>query len=271
MAGDTSNPPKVGEERADVEIEFVDEESDSEDDLGSETQQLFATIVDVIDNLYKLSIHIRNPRARTNYSKAATFKAIDKETGVNLVLQYEHFDIEHTRNVFHELRKELPKKVQEQKANDRLIERLGKAITKRRQQFMYWERHRAKLAANTRLEDGPQVDQYKLGSETKSKPERVKQIIDRGTERSIVTKTAFTATTATLFTPKENFPEDGQSIISVATTARGLDGRRVDLPPPPKQAKKEKDFECPYCYTICPSRYLHERSWRYVFLLIERI
>jgi hypothetical protein len=269
LAGDTSNPPKVGEERADVEIEFVDEESDSEDDLGSETQQLFATIVDVIDNLYKLSIHIRNPKARTNHSKAATFKAIDKETGVNLVLQYEHFDIEHTRNVFHELRKELPKKVQEQKANDRLIERLGKAITKRRQQFMYWERHRAKLAANTRLEDGPQVDQYKLDSETKSKPERVKQIIDRGAERSIVTKTAFTATTATLFTPKENFPEDGQSIISVATTARGLDGRRVDLPPPPKQAKKEKDFECPYCYTICPSRYLHERSWRYVFFLIE--
>jgi len=51
-----------------IEVEFIEDDSDREDEPTTETHLQFATIVDIIDNLYKLSIHIRNPKTRTNYS-----------------------------------------------------------------------------------------------------------------------------------------------------------------------------------------------------------
>lgn len=41
-----------------------------------------------------------------------------------------------------------------------------------------------------------------------------------------------------------------------------MHGKGVELPPPPRAADGEKDFECPYCYIICPARYGRGRAWR---------
>lgn len=46
---------------------------------------------------------------------------------------------------------------------------------------------------------------------------------------------------------------DSKSVTSYATTVRDLSGKGIELPPPPKTAKGERDFECPYCFIICPS------------------
>jgi hypothetical protein len=218
--------------------------------------------------LYKLSIHIRNPKARSNYSKASTFKAIDKDTGVDLVSQYEFFDIKHIRDVFTELRNELPKDIRDDKANDPLIERLGKANSRRRQQFMYWEKHRDKLAAESMVEEAAVADRYKIDSAERSKPPRGGAIYvndaqspELKVEQSMVTRSVLTATTATLFLPPV-VSDEGESVVSAATTARGIDGKGVNLPGPPKEVQNGKDFECPYCFTICPAKYQHERNWR---------
>lgn len=46
---------------------------------------------------------------------------------------------------------------------------------------------------------------------------------------------------------------DSKSVTSYATTVRDLTGKGIDLPPPPIVANGEKDFECPYCFIICPA------------------
>jgi hypothetical protein len=46
---------------------------------------------------------------------------------------------------------------------------------------------------------------------------------------------------------------DSKSVTSYATTVRDLSGKGIELPPPPRAAMGDKDFECPYCFIICPS------------------
>jgi O-acetyl-ADP-ribose deacetylase (regulator of RNase III) len=55
---------------------------------------------------------------------------------------------------------------------------------------------------------------------------------------------------------------DTKSVTSYAATVTDIHGKGVNLPPPPKGADGEKDFECPYCYIICPARYGRGRPWR---------
>jgi O-acetyl-ADP-ribose deacetylase (regulator of RNase III) len=55
---------------------------------------------------------------------------------------------------------------------------------------------------------------------------------------------------------------DTKSVTSYAVTVKDLHGKGVELPPPPRAADGEKDFECPYCYIICPARYGRGRAWR---------
>lgn len=55
---------------------------------------------------------------------------------------------------------------------------------------------------------------------------------------------------------------DTKSVTSYAVTVKDINGKGVELPPPPKAARGDKDFECPYCYIICPARYARGRAWR---------
>jgi TusA-related sulfurtransferase len=41
---------------------------------------------------------------------------------------------------------------------------------------------------------------------------------------------------------------DTKSVTSYAVTVKDLHGKGVELPPPPRAADGDKDFECPYCY-----------------------
>ncbi|KAI4918799.1 hypothetical protein J4E90_003188 [Alternaria incomplexa] len=55
---------------------------------------------------------------------------------------------------------------------------------------------------------------------------------------------------------------DTKSVTSYAVTVKDLDGKGIDLPPPPKAATCDKDFECPYCWIVCPARYGKGRAWK---------
>ena len=55
---------------------------------------------------------------------------------------------------------------------------------------------------------------------------------------------------------------DTKSVTSYAVTVTDIHGKGVNLPPPPRSADGERDFECPYCYIICPARYGRGRPWR---------
>lgn len=75
-------------------------------------------------------------------------------------------------------------------------------------------------------------------------------------------KTLLSGTEATQHHQSLDEIVDTKSVTSYAVTVKDLHGKGVDLPAPPRAADSEKDFECPYCYIICPARYGRGRAWR---------
>jgi hypothetical protein len=75
-------------------------------------------------------------------------------------------------------------------------------------------------------------------------------------------KTLLSGTEATQHYQSLDEVVDTKSVTSYAVTVKDLHGKGVELPPPPRAADGEKDFECPYCYIICPARYGRGRAWR---------
>lgn len=75
-------------------------------------------------------------------------------------------------------------------------------------------------------------------------------------------KTLLSGTEATHYHQSLDEIVDNKSVTSYAVTVKDIHGKGVDLPPPPLCADGEKDFECPYCYIICPARYGRGRAWR---------
>ena len=141
--------PEKGEEEEEEDDGFFDEDDEDEDEDGSprvsELSMRFAEIVDIIDNLYKLSVRIRTPTIRSRSLKAAAYKPKDPETGVDLLSTYAGYDLQHIKELLYHLRQPHQEDV-ETNNHDYLVTRLGAAITLRRRQFKYWKRHRDKLA-----------------------------------------------------------------------------------------------------------------------------
>lgn len=96
-----------------------------EDD--TELKQLFSGVRDTISCLFRLSMAIRNPAPNTQSGSTIT---ADKS-------YYEDYDIEHVRAKFHEEKFH--------SCEFFLTERLGRAISARRQYLSYREEHHKKL------------------------------------------------------------------------------------------------------------------------------
>jgi hypothetical protein len=156
---------------------------------------------------------------------------------------------------------------------DPRVARLARSITKRRQQFQYWVRHRNKLGLNASVDEFVEIPTSKDKGKTPVLIARTNEDARTAVAKTQDTlrvkdgqvsadETALTETTATFAGPITMTPDDTQSDISYATTARGLDGSSVELPSLPKSVTPGKDFECPYCFTICPSKYQKTKAWR---------
>ena len=127
---------------------FFSEDDDS--DIGSSKKELlmrYEEIVDIIDNLYKLSVRIRTPTIRSRSLKAASYQPKDPETGVDIMSAYGLYDKQHTEELLRHLRE--PHSSNTQIDGDCLASRLAHGITLRRRQFKYWKRHRDKLSVST--------------------------------------------------------------------------------------------------------------------------
>lgn len=260
-------------------------EDDSSSDVSSvpeprmsELEQRFLTLVDILDNLYKFSRMVRMRALHTRFLKAASYKKIDRETGIDLIAQFKTADYEYVKEAFLSFRRENGISNLEILLEDaHLIKRFANAITKRRQQFLYWKRHRDKLGVHVRTEDfevstviAPEilepVEAPASGPHAPALPPiadlNMQVTISQIVPESSRGKTDLTATTATIFIPTDNLSDTAQTTTSFATTARGLDGTKIELPALPKSATPGKDFECQYCFAIVPSRYQSSRGWR---------
>lgn len=111
-------------------------EASSQDDReepATELRQLVASMAEIITCLMRLSMAIRNPAPRDQFRGSAQ---IDMSC-------YEPFDIEHVRGKYPQ-------------AEEFLIIRLGRAISRRRQYLRYRDEHRKKLGRG--LEEHALVD-----------------------------------------------------------------------------------------------------------------
>ena len=220
--------------------------------LEEELQQLFRSISSIIANLYKLSIVIR--RGNLNGDRLLKSSKID-------VAFYETFDITHVRNKF-------------PLANNALVERLGKAISRRRQYLKYREQHHEKLSVprqNTFTAEQP-VNQDRSLRFIETKASSRAQTSQHGTT---ISHSIGVSTTASTYVPPKHQDvaeidvdvySESSSISSCQSSTIGAE--RPRLPPIPQVSERSRDFECPYCYTICrlvgTEDWQRKREWKYV-------
>jgi hypothetical protein len=122
---------------SEARLPYEDDEAGSR----SELSMRFSEIVDIIDNLYKLSVRIRTPTIRSRSLKAATYRPKDPETGVDVLSTYAEYDLRHVKELLRYLRH--PHEADSEGADhDYLATRLSAAITLRRRQFKYWKRRK---------------------------------------------------------------------------------------------------------------------------------
>ncbi|KAH7372041.1 hypothetical protein BKA66DRAFT_180037 [Pyrenochaeta sp. MPI-SDFR-AT-0127] len=192
------------DENVDSDSELSDEGSSKDDLQGStELKQLLASTRTIITSLFRLSMAIRDP-APNNQSKSNL--TIDKSF-------FEQHDIQHVKEKF----PDSPMYLQD---------RLGRAISGRRQYLSYREEHHQKLTKNIE----------KIGFE---KP-----------------TTEFT-TNSTEATPipgigrlnSVNVLEEGEDAASQTSYAPS-ENANIRVPPLPKEAHNKDFFECPLCFLL---------------------
>ncbi|KAF5655602.1 zinc finger transcription factor ace1 [Fusarium sp. NRRL 25303] len=188
--------------------EFSDDDSDdgslTVDVLGpSELSQIFAAIVEDINCLFRLSVSIHNPSPHDRFKKAC----------LTDTSSYEPFDVQHVCNKL-------------SKAPRPIAERLGKAISRRRQYFKYRELHHEKLASGLEL-DGKDQMQSTVAS---SLPKRLKVNESISLEKDV-----------------DDASDTRRSQTSWATSAANPERRKI--PPLPAEAENGP-FECPFCFMM---------------------
>jgi hypothetical protein len=217
-------------------------------------------IQDLVKDLYKLSFRIRNSTSKP--ARAIHYKELDASSGLDIFGDcFAALDKNHILELFRSLRHGYSSLTED---DGTLVQRFAKANTVRRRQFRYWQKHAQKLAPTE--VPGPVVPTV-AAFEHREDPVKAKATPTPATNtqmsRSLHGQTILTTTEATFFDPKLDLTAfETQSVVSSATTARDLEGKPADLPPPPAAALNGQDFVCPYCFVLCPSSHGHGRAWR---------
>lgn len=180
----------------------ADNSSDDDYDTGEELTQLHSNIVTAIQCLFQMSMLVRKPARHDFYMLPQSQE----------VLAFRPFDQAHVREKYPQ-------------ADQGLVERLGLAITLRRQYLRYRERHHAKL----------------------------NQDLDAGTEGSAAPTVVLSDTIVTGVEPwqidsQDKVPASEKSQTSYAPSM--LAGGALVIPSPPKESSGGAPFECPYCFVM---------------------
>ncbi|GES64971.1 pkinase-domain-containing protein [Aspergillus terreus] len=203
-----------------------------------------------VDRLYRLSFKIRNPAMRTGLSKALAYTEVDPDTGVNLIEVYASLDLSHLVELFccfgHWHTDDLKQHY--------LVQRLARANTRRRQQFRYWRKRKVKN------------EEYSKSIEkTLETPQNANIHLER--EDPVIhgpRPAPSQPSTATMLNVARVKLEDETSIISTKSClilAGDKSSDHVSIPPPPAIDSNAKEFECPYCFTICPRKFIAKKAW----------
>lgn len=217
---------------------------------------LMNLILTIVANLYKMSIVIRS--SNLNDDRLLKMSKID-------VSYYEPFDLQHVKNKF-------------PLADEKMVERLGRAISRRRQYLKYRESHNEKMSRpNDRIKLSRLVVTETRETLKQARESPSNEYFDPEIEHENVyaqkTISSGLSTSASTFVPPmlptplnldiDVYSETG-SQTSYASSTTGDKNLRV--PSPPESSKHRQDFECQYCYKICRLKGSNEsqrkREWK---------
>ena len=232
-----------------------------QEEPGSETSSLNDSLLpgelevrqDAIDAtitaLYQMSFLVRNQGTRRLASaKAQNYQPRDPEEAA-LLESFVAFDRQHIDDLFRDLRRPRsdggqpmttrPDLRSDGEAQDRAIKaRCLAASTARRRQLAYWKMHSSKLKSVAAMPETADLDQNAT--------------IYSGTEASGVFKRI-----------ERDFDlMEVQSLTSVASTVRDIDGHETEFPGPPERSSDDDPFECPYCFVLCQPEEAGRRRWK---------
>lgn len=204
----------------------------------SELSQLFLAIRETVTSLYKLSITIRNPAPRDRYAKAASANPFDTS-----------YDVGHVYEKFPHVRSKVW-----------LIEKFGRAITRRREFLRYREAHRERIGAKIRPSTDPN-ERHELSNTHRMVTHNESQIPIRDLKTEIKADSAshsqLASTKATTYVANRNLESldinstAGRSETSYVTSiAEDNPDSMVQIPEPPQGSANGVPFECQYCFTI---------------------
>ena len=197
----------------------------------------------------RLSVIIHRPVPKDRYARLATLDPID-----------DRYDQSHIWEKYPCARK-----------SPWLIERIGKANAKRRQFFLYREKHREKLSQGVTGDAAPNppMDLLKSAKGTPTQNAGTEFHSQPSGQRSRETFPSTAATTLILKTNTnidlnvdECDSDNGRSVTSFATSVGEGSDDVVQFPPQPEASINGKEFECPYCWTIISVK--NWQAWKYV-------
>ncbi|KAK5107684.1 hypothetical protein LTR62_000919 [Meristemomyces frigidus] len=215
-----------------------------------------------IDRLYRLSWLIRASTTASQNAKAARFSMGVDEYGMD------------TESIFRDycsavVRSRLPD------TDPDLVTKIAVAITARRKRFLYRKQHQYKLARDDNdghlVEEGATLSQVPVSSKSRT-------TIDTGYGTKVSTgsskakpgrRTLPSTTSASAFSHNQFRTHAVLAAPSVVSTALYNPQSSIagfQPPRPPKVSRAAKEFGCPYCYNVLPSKTARLPYWKQHFL-----
>ncbi|KAI1375355.1 hypothetical protein F4677DRAFT_446435 [Hypoxylon crocopeplum] len=162
----------------------------------------------VLECLFRLSITIANPAPHDQFKSRA---------GADVLNHYEEYDIRHVREKFPHLRPDL-------------TERLGKAITLRRQYFRYRKEHQDKLAEGLDTDEDVGDGRTTIAS---SVPKHLKDSVNEASALGILMSDL----------------DDRSDTSTTSYAPSSVNQDQLNIPPIPNEYL-DGPFMCPFCYLI---------------------
>lgn len=227
------------------DFEQLAQDSEDEPQDLSEAEELFESMCDTIASLFRLAVIIRNASPRDRFSKALSGR-----------LEFDaQYDVAHVAHKYPKL---------DDPSKQWLKERLGKAITQRRQYLRYARDHREKLGKAPKDLWSPSVDAAKPALATLEV--RYNDIGGSQAARTNTTRPTLTPTSASTLLIHEatftdqDFREDQSQTSFAQSVGENEEENRLHLPCLSDVSRGQVSFECPLCWTMQSFR--RECAWR---------
>ena len=231
----------------------------------------FEDVIEAIDQLFKLASQIRSPTSRKLRTDVDLYRDIDADVKSTYIRVREAAELQGIEQVFLQTRRS-PLGDGDENPDGQLgqedvvlVRRLQKANRLRRQQFEYWKRSKEKLVratskAEQNLDFLAKEDTPKVQAQAKAPIQTALSVTQASQQlSSLPSSVPIVARDLVLKDNKSTY-----SGVSRGLTVHGPSGEILSWPKPPHPKEYGKDFECPYCFFICPPKYLSsEAAWRF--------